>query len=214
MEKLFLRKSIFILSSSLLTACSGVQSPDISGIDSNTVITSSFSTYSENTISGSGKVRFLNPLAVDSSKSFALKASLDGSIGLSSITIMMYSANSLLPEDNGIAIKLSRSGASVTATISYNGNSASVNNSKLVYYFPTSLDLVIDVHNVNSQARVLIWRRDMIEYSPVTADVDTERDGDLTTTLPIQKGGGSYSGLIIQNATVTAARLDSQKILN
>lgn len=213
MEKLIL-KSLLVLSLFSLAACSGVTPEDISGIDSNTIISSSFSEYDANKIHGTGTIRFTESLNVSSSKSFALKASLDETIAMSSVAVVMYSSNSTIPTNDGIMVTFSRSGASVNAQISYNGNAAMVNSSKMSFYFPTSLDVIVEVHNINSKARVFIWRRNMVEYAPATADVDTERAGDLNSSLPVQRGGGPYVGLIIQRSTVTAARLDSQKVLD
>ncbi|WP_374073813.1 hypothetical protein [Bdellovibrio bacteriovorus] len=213
MEK-FILKSLLALSLFSLAACSGVEPTEVSGIDSNVIVSSSFSEYSSEKIHGSGTIRFLDSLTVSSSKSFALKASLDDTIAMSSVSVIMYSANSVMPTNDGIMVTFSRSGASVNAQISYNGNAAMVNTSRLSFYFPTSLDLIVEVHNVNSKARVLVWRRDMVEYAPATADIDTERAGDLNSSLPVQRGAGPYAGLIIQNSTVTAGRLDSQKVLD
>lgn len=214
MEK-FILKSLLALSLFSLAACSGVEPANVSGIDSNVIVSSSFSEYSSEKIHGSGTIRFLDSLTVSSSKSFALKASLDDTIAMSSVSVIMYSANSVMPTNNdGIMVTFSRSGASVNAQISYSGNAAIVNTSRLSFYFPTSLDLIVEVHNVNSKARVLVWRRNQVEYAPATADIDTERAGDLNSSLPVQRGAGPYAGLIIQNSTVTVGRLDSQKVLD
>ncbi|MEK2645906.1 hypothetical protein [Bdellovibrio sp. BCCA] len=212
MEKLIL-KSLLVLSLFSLAACSGVEPEEVSGIDSNTRVSSTFSEYSSDKIQGSGTIRFSELLTVSSSKSIALKASLD-TLSMSSVAVVLYSSNSIIPSNDGIAVTFTRSGASVNAQVSFNGNSAMVNSSKMSFYFPTSIDVIVEVHNVNSKARVFVWRRNMVEYAPATADVDTDRSGDLNSSLPVQRGGGSFTGLIIQNSTVTAARLDSQKVLD
>ncbi len=214
MEKFILR-SLLILGTLGLAACMNAEPPeDTTGIDSHTVITSSFSQHDENSISGSGTIRFTESFVTTSSRSLALKASLDQAIALSSITTVLYSSNAIIPSNDGIAVKISRSGITVNMQISFNGNTASVNSSRLVYVDPMSVDLIVEVHNINSKARVLIWKRDFNEYSPATALVDTDRSGDLNSTLPVQNGGGPYVGLILQNATVSAARLDVQKVLD
>ncbi|HEY1079180.1 MAG TPA: hypothetical protein VGE46_03750, partial [Bdellovibrio sp.] len=106
---------------------------------------------------------------------------------------------------------LTRSGASVNGQIAFNGNTATIPSSALTYYYPASLDLVIDVHNVDSKARVMIWRRNMVQYAAATADIDTNSN---VTSLPSQNGSGVYMGLILQSATVTAAKVDNPKVLN
>lgn len=212
MEKFFLR-SLLTISVLSLIACSGAEVTEISGIDPNTIVSGSFTQYDNSVISGSGVLRFTEALTLNSSKSIALKASLD-QLNSSSVAVVFYSANSGIPTNDGVMVTFSRSGASVNGQVSLNGNAAMVNTTKMSYYFPTSLDVIVEVHNVGSKARVLVWRRNMVEYAPETADVDSNRSGDLESTLPTQKGVGPYVGLIIQNSTVSAARLESQKVLD
>ncbi|KYG60919.1 hypothetical protein AZI85_10715 [Bdellovibrio bacteriovorus] len=212
MEKLIL-KSFLALSFLTIAACSPAEVTDVSGIDSNTAISGSFQEYDANKIQGIGTIRFTTVLPVSSSRSLALKTSLDN-VSSSWVSTVFYSSNAAIPSTNGVAVTFTRSGASVTAQISINGNSSMVSASKLTFLVPTALDLIVEVHNVNSKARVLIWRRDQITYSPAVADVDTERSGDLVSSLPTQTGGGGFVGLIIQNSTVTAARVDLQKVLD
>lgn len=212
MEKLIL-KSFLALSFLTIAACSPAEVTDVSGIDSNTAISGTFQEYDANKIQGIGTIRFTTVLPVSSSRSMALKTSLDN-VSSSSVSTVFYSSNAAIPSTNGVAVTFSRSGASVTAQISINGNSSMVSSSRLTFLVPTALDLIVEVHNVNSKARVLIWRRDQITYSPTAADVDTDRSGDLVSSLPTQTGGGGFVGLIIQNSTVTAARVDLQKVLD
>ncbi|KYG63598.1 hypothetical protein AZI87_14465 [Bdellovibrio bacteriovorus] len=212
MEKLIL-KSFLALSFLTIAACSPAEVTDVSGIDSNTAISGSFQEYDANKIQGIGTIRFTTVLPVSSSRSLALKTSLDN-VSSSWVSTVFYSSNAAIPSTNGVAVTFTRSGASVTAQISINGNSSMVSSSRLTFLVPTALDLIVEVHNVNSKARVLIWRRDQITYSPTAADVDTDRSGDLVSSLPTQTGGGGFVGLIIQNSTVTAARVDLQKVLD
>lgn len=213
MEKLILR---FLVTISLLSlvACSGAEVSDVTGIDSNTTITGNFSQNDTTKLEGSGTIRFTSTLPVDSSRSIALKASLDSTIAASSVAVVFYSANAAIPTTSGIMVKFTRSGASVDGQISFNSNAATVAASKMSYYFPTALDVIVEVHNIATKARVLVWRRNMVEYAAATADIDSDRSGDLNSTLPVQKGAGVFVGLILENATVTAAHVDTQKILD
>lgn len=213
MEKFFL-KPFLALSLFILSACSGVEPDNISGIDPNTVVSGSFTTNNNSKIAGSGTILFTETLSIFSSRSIAINASLDSAVGSSTLTAVFYSNNAAIPATDGIAVTFRRSGASVTAQISFNGTSSTVEASKMSFFFPTALDLIVEVHNVNSQAQVLVWRRNLIEYSPATADIDTSRTGDLDTPLPNQRGTGPYVGLILENATVNDARLGSQKVLD
>lgn len=210
MEKLILR-SLLILSFLAFSACGKVTEEDVSGIDSFTTISGSFSQNDKSKIVGSGTIRFLQTLTVASSRSVTLKASLDSAITASSISLIMYSPNSTLPESNGVRITFTRAGASVDGQIAFNGNTATMPSSALNYYYPASLDVVIDVHNVDSKARVMIWRRNMVQYAAATADIDTNSN---VTSLPSLNASGIYMGLILQNATVLAAKVDNPKVLD
>lgn len=210
MEKLVLR-SLLIIGTLVLASCGKVTEEDVSGIDSFTTVSGAFSQSDSTKIEGSGTVRFIQTLTVASSRSVTFKASLDSALTTSSISVIMYSPTSTLPDSNGLRITLTRSGASVNGQIAFNGNTATIPSSALTYYYPASLDLVIDVHNVASKARVMIWRRNMVQYAAATADVDTDSN---VTSLPSQNGSGVYMGLILQNATVTAAKVDNPKVLD
>ena len=210
MEKLVLK---VLLTSSLLLlgACSGSEITEVSAIDGNTPISGNYNTYSNSKIEGSGTLRFNETLPIVSSRSIALKASLDSTIASSSVTVVLYSSSMLVPANTGIAVTFTRSGSNVIAQISFNGNGAQVKGSNLAFYFPTSLDVIIDVHNINNKARVLVWRRNAIEYTALNADFDSNESTDLESTLPYQTGGGGFAGLILQNATVTSATIGAQK---
>lgn len=218
MEKFVLRLVVLLTPLWLLslTSCSGGSADPVaaSGIDANILISGNFSQNDSDKIEGSGTVRFTNTLLNSSSRSFSLKATLDSTIASSNVSVVFYSAEASIPLTNGLIVTFSRSGASVIGQVGFNGNTATITASKMTFYFPTALDVIIDFHNVNNKARILIWRRNMVEYAAATADVDTDRAGDLDSTLPQQKGGGTFVGLILQNATVTTARVDSQKVLN
>ncbi|MGE5085339.1 MAG: hypothetical protein ACM3MG_03505 [Bacillota bacterium] len=218
MEKLILKflTPLAILS---LTACSSGTSSEISGIDSYTILAgSSFSNNTSDVLSGIGAVRFNNPLpGVLLNNSFALKAQLDGSIN-ASVTVIFNSNDLNVGTGTGISIKLYRTGASVYASIGVNGNWVDVNSAITNMYAPLALDLIFDIHNntgSSNKTRVLIWRRAYSPYAASTADVDTNSAGDLTSAYPgTQQAAGLYTGLHLDNATVTAAQVGTANILN
>lgn len=213
MEK-FVLTTLTFLALGFLAACSGAEVAETAGIDSNTSVSGNYSVYTADKIEGSGTLRFAELLPISSNRSMHLKASLDSTLALSSLTVIFYSSNALMPSNNGLAVALTRSGANVDVQISFNSSLANVSSSKLAFYFPTDLDLIIEFHNVNSKARVLVWRKNMVQYAAANADIDTDRSGDLDTSLASQNGAGSYVGLILKNATVTTARIETQKILD
>ncbi len=219
MEKLILRSAFKIRALSLLVlpltlaSCNSAKLEDVFGIDANTQVVGSFSQYDNAKIVGTGRVRFNSPLPQSSSRSFSLKASLD-QISNSSVSAIFYSSDLTVPTNNGVVVTFTRNGLQVQVTVAVGNSVSTVNSSRLTYYYPASLDVIIDVHNVGSQARVLIWRRDVLGYTAANADVDTARNGDVSPALSVSTGGGGFVGLSLSNATVSAASISSQKILD
>ncbi|MFM6928539.1 MAG: hypothetical protein ACKOX6_08745 [Bdellovibrio sp.] len=163
-------------------------------------------------------MRFNNPLAgVLLNNAFALKTQLDGSI-TASVTVVFNSNDLNVGTGTGIAIKFYRTGASVYASIGVNGNWVNVNSALTNMYAPLALDLIIDIHNntgSSNKTRVLIWRRAYSPYAATTADIDTNSAGDLTSAYPAaQQAAGLFTGLHLDNATVTAAQVLPANILN
>ncbi|WP_374030087.1 hypothetical protein [Bdellovibrio bacteriovorus] len=213
MEK-FILKSLFILGALTLAGCAPAEVQDITGLDSYTIVTGSFSQADSTAVHGTGTIRFTETLVNYSSKSIAFKASLNDTIAMSTVTVVFYAVNSNIPANDGIQIQFARSGASVTGTIRNNSSSSTMNNANLTFLFPTSLDLIVEVHNVGTKATVIIWRRNMVEYSVATADIYSENAGDISPALPNTHAGGTFVGMILQNATVTAAKIENQRVLD
>lgn len=215
MEKFILRRLLPILTLPFLFAgCNSAPMEEVTGIDSNTQIVGAFSQYDNAKITGTGRVRFTATLPNPSSRSLSLKANLDQTIANSSVAAIFYSSDATVPTNNGVVVTFSRNGLNVQVTIAVGNSVRTVNSSRLTFLYPASLDVIIDVHNVGSQARVLIWRRDSVGYTAGTADVDTDRSGDLDSALPISTGGGGFVGLSLTNATVSGAVIGVQKLLN
>lgn len=225
MEKLVLRFLIknsrqFLIASAFaasfsLGACSPGAVDDSAVIDSYTITNGSFSQSSSTTISGFGSVRFTNVLnGIFSSNSFALKAQLDNPND--SVTVFLNSNNMVMNSSSGgVAISFTRSGASVVGSIAVNSSSVTMNPSRLSFYVPTALDVIIEVHNISSsKSRVLVWRRDLTVYSAANADVDSENSTDYSGNYPSTGGSGQFYGLNLNGATVTGAALGLPKIAN
>lgn len=212
MEK-FILKSLLTIGFLSMAACSSGEVEDISGLDDYTVVSGSFSQADSTAVHGIGTIRFATPLpGTGSSRSMALKASLNDTIALSSVTAVFYASDSNITASTGVTVKFIRQGASVTAEIGINGTTKAVNSSNMVYYFPTALDVIIDIHNVGTKSRVYLWRRDVTAYAPTSADVDS--NVDMASSLPTATGPGLFAGLILQNATVTAAQVSTSKVLD
>nr|BFD60000.1 hypothetical protein CKG001_21070 [Bdellovibrio sp. CKG001]BFD63407.1 hypothetical protein BdHM001_20880 [Bdellovibrio sp. HM001] len=210
MEKSIL-KSLFILVVLASAGCAPGEVESISGLDSYTVTGGSFSQADSNTVNGTGSITFTSTVPNLSSRSMTLKASLNN-ITLGTVTAVMYSNSTVLPSNSGVQVKFIRNGASVAVKISVNGTTLDVTGGNTSFFFPTALDVVIDIHNVGTKTRVYVWRRDMTIYSPETADIDS--NSDLSGSLPNALAGGTINGLILENATVTAAQVSTSKVLD
>lgn len=215
MEKFFLR-SLLSLSIIFLAACSSpTESENTDGIDANSIVSGTFSNYDNLSVTGTGHLLFNETLVNSSSRAIAIKASLENTPN-SMVGAVFYTSDSSLNGSDGISVRFFRTGASVDTYVGYNNISYLVQSANMAYYFPTALDVIIEVHNVSalSQARVLVWRRDMVSYAVATADIDTNRPNDLVGTPGNVKGSGGYVGLYVQYATVTNARIINQKVLD
>lgn len=217
MEKFILRTQLkFMLPwiAISVAGCSVTDLEPVNGIDANTIVQGSFAQYDNAKISGLGTIRFDQGLPLNSNRSLSLQASLDQTIALSSVTAILFSSNSSLNTNDGLRIELSRNGASVQGSVSLNGQQALINPARLTFYYPANLDLVIYFNNAMTPARILMWRRDLIGYTPLNADVDTQRGGDLSGSLPVATAGGSISGLVIKNSTISRATISIPPNLN
>lgn len=210
MEKLILKISI-LCSVFFLAACGTVEPEDISGLDPYTKVSGAFDKADLDEVSGIGTIRFSSHLA-SNNRSMALKAQLDGTISNSWVAATFYSSDSGLAANNGLVVRFDRSGVNVIGSVTFNGTTVQMNSSRLSAYFPASLDVIIDVKNTSPKARVLIWRRDMVTYSVASADINSDSGTDVTGVLPSQYGAGSYAGLTVNNATVTAAKISVAKV--
>lgn len=214
MEKLIL-KSLFLVVALALAGCTPGEVEDISGLDDYSYVSGNFSQSDKTALHTStfGTVRFNSTLpGVASSRSIKLKASLNESLTDSSVTVTFYNPQQSVPASSGISVTFTRSGASVTGTITVNGTSRTINSAAMTYFYPTSLDVVMDIHNVGTKPRILIWRRDRTIYGVDTADVDSERD--LASPLPNGAATGLFAGLTLERATVTAAQISTPMVLD
>ncbi len=212
MEKLILKFTLLLVAVTL-ASCDSPDLEDVIGIDSNTIVSGSFDQYDNAKISGTGRVRF-SSTATSSRSALALRASLDDSLSSSSVSAHFYSPSVVVNPATGVVVTFTRNGAGVTGRISVNGTSRDISSSRLTYYFPTSLDLIIEVHNSGARARVLIWRRDLTIYTTDNADIDTERSGDLASGALSGVGGGLYEGLSLYLSTISAAQSSAPQVAN
>lgn len=221
MEKFILRFSntisILALCGALLSLSGcGSSSSEATGLDTYTQIGGTLTTATANEISGIGKIRFVTPLSgILTNNSFTYKAQLDGSTTASS-TIVFNSNDLNVGENSGIAIKFTRNGINVGAQVGVNGNWVTVASSITNMYAPLALNFIIDIHNntgSSNKTRVVIWR--YTPYTAATADIDTNSSADLSGSYPsTQQAPGIYTGITVNQATVTGASVGTAKLLN
>lgn len=196
-----------------LSSCGGIiDESNSNGLAPHVLVESGFQVLHENEATGNGALRLMEILPQHGGRSVILKGSLNQNLN-SSISLVMYSPNASVPNSSGVTVRFVRSGAKVQATVAINGNQVPVTSPRLDYYFPASLDLIVEVHNTGTRARVLIWRRDFTVYSAATADIDSERSGDLSSVLPYQTGGGGYMGVRLNQATINTLQVQLPKVL-
>lgn len=213
MEKFILR-SVLLLSVLILTSCAAPEeAPDSVGLDANTVVSGSFSNYDNLSVTGTGTLLFADVLPTSSRRAFQLKASLDN-ITTSWVEVIFYGSNSAFPGTDGISIYFQRNGAGVNSIVMFNNAASSVTATNINYYFPTDIDVFIEVHNDGSKARLLVWRRNMVSYVAASADIDTNRAGDLGSAMPNTVGSGGFVGLRMQSATVSSAKIIMPKVID
>lgn len=215
-SKNIVRRSLLATSAVFLTvACAPAEIEVLNGLNPYAYVQGNFSEKSDQTLTGTGVVRFVEILpAVQSSRAVYLRAELGETLGQSSVSLVMNSSNVSLPSNNGVVVRFQRSGINVLATVSVNGNVSQVSTVRTGLLFPAALDVVIEVHNDFNGTRVLVWRRDVQDYTTVNADIDTARTGDMVTPIPIGMGGpGVYMGLRLENARVTAAKIEASQAL-
>lgn len=202
MEKLLLAL-VFVS----LAACGSVSDSSPTNLDSYNIVTGSFGTSSESNLSGVGTIRFVNTLSgVSATHHIRLAGSLDLLSG-STLSVILFSDSLIVDNESGVEIRFSRTGASVEGLIRVQNSTGNMDQTKLNLYFPAQLDLLIQVTNSSSGARVLVWRRDFVTYSIANADIDSSALSDVSPALPSTGGLGLYAGLKLNNATVTSAQI-------
>ena len=149
-------------------------------------------------VKGSGSLAFKDPIgAISSRKSYTLNFTL---VDAGSLKLVVNADEKL---SNGVSILLSRSASALSATLSFAGTSAAAKTLAGVDA-ASAINLMIDIHNDESPAHILIWSGS--DFTQAKALLDSERDG----ATPGQ-GRGNYWGLVLNKATVTSGVLAAPK---
>ncbi|MNJ94668.1 hypothetical protein D3C87_123700 [compost metagenome] len=206
MEKLLLRFTSSLLIVLSLAACGPGNSTDAPvGLDAYTPVNDLFGEKTSTVLAGSGVVRFNSPM-IGQDQSFKLKGSLDTLSG-SYIGVVFYSNSLNITNNSGVEVRFTRFNATVQGNITVRSASSTIDSARFAFYYPANLDVVIQVKNSPSGARILIWRRDLVTYSIANVDVDSSLIAHVSPSLPAYGGQGNFIGLTMNFATVTAAQI-------
>jgi hypothetical protein len=151
---------------------------------------------SSNSIEGTGKVAFNDPIAEDG-KHFVLGFTLqDGG----SVTLTSFADAQLA---GGLSIQLSR--AATTLSASFVGTDGNAVGTTVLAGIDAAqaVALAIDVHNDEAPAHVVIWKQ--------AADLDEPLFNSEDDTAAPGNGTGRIWGLTLANASVSSAELAEPK---
>lgn len=177
------------------------------GLDAYLPVNDLFTEKTQSRLSGSGTIRFSSPL-IGQDMAFKLSGSLDA-LQTSYIGVVFYSNNLTVTNNSGIEVRFTRDNAGVLGDIIVRSAISAVTSPRMNFYFPASLDVIIQVKNASNGARVVVWRRDSVTYSLATADFDSADSTTINPTLPNYGGLGNFIGITMNFATVTGARVIS-----
>jgi hypothetical protein len=145
-------------------------------------------------LSGSGSVVFRAPLGESgSNKGFRLQFTLaDGG----SIDLISHAYDNL---SGGNTVRLVRSGQVLQTVLTDEGKTI-IPHQLTGIAADTDLDLLIDVHNSETPAHILIWNHDAGAADDDNALFNSDADADSSV-----RGYGNFWGLSLNQASVTAA---------
>jgi hypothetical protein len=213
-EKLIL-KSLLLLSFMLLASC-GKKQEDTVGIAPYTVISGNLSQNDTGGIGGSGDavLRFNSTLSgVTSNQAIEIKGSL---LPAGSVSVIFNSEDLALADNKGVIFTLTRAtepgSTTCAANVSVKGVAVAVATQRLAYINCFDFDVFVEVHNTATTARLFVWRKDLLSYSIVNADVDSSVSADLQSSFPGGGGQGIFAGLKLHNVTLTGAQVGDAKV--
>lgn len=194
-----IRSFSFALACALLVAgCGKTSDPATSPIDAFQVVNQGTLTTSTASLSGTGSVVFVNPLAGTTAKSsFRLTFSL-----ANDTSSLQLTANANAQLQNGALVSIVRNGAALKV--------GSLGNEQTVPGVDASqtVTLQIDVHNDETPAHVQVWKADVTTFT--TPNATPNIDSTDPNAVPHGTGGTAW-GLLLNNATVTGALASAAK---
>ena len=184
-----------------LGACADNKNENNATIDYNSVLSGAQAlTVSDTTISGTGSLVFTSSLgALASGKHFDVAVSLDAG---DSLTLHAYSSNTLA---GGIDLVVSRPTNTPTSLmVTLDGTDVSAGFTTVAA--DKEINIVMDVHNDENPAHVLIWPKGETAFSTTTTLENSDDSGSVT-----HQGAGAFWGLSLVGATVTQAQASTDR---
>lgn len=197
--------SASLLSAPILVSCGGDEdSSDPAPVKEGKVDATPFLLLSESglslegtTLEGSGSAIAKSPLGeVKDGKNLAVTFSVaEGG----SLSIRAFSDKTLA---GGVALTLTRKGASLAAKLEAAGKSVDVSKSFTAFDASGEMSLLLDVHNDETPAHVLAWKGGVATPSDSNSIFNSEKAGDGESP---GNGKGTFWGLVLSKAVVTSA---------
>ncbi len=187
----------------VLNACgsSSTTSPTFNSVEYVVVNAGTLSATPTN-LSGAGSLVFKAPLSqVGSKNSYRVTFTLQDT---GSVTLV---ANSTVALASGVSVKFTRSGNTLNASLITTGGTTDISSRFTGVDASTALTYQVDVHNDESPAHVLLWDSAETSFTTAAARVNSENSG----LNALGQGTGTYWGLVLDKATVTAAVLSTAK---
>lgn len=221
MEKFVLKKSLrslfslgLVLSLISLGACQKAQEEEDEGLAPFTQVSGNFTQKDAKGLEGSGTIRMNSNLpGIVSSSSLELKGRLK--TAGSSLAVVLYSDSMSVDPSKGIVVKITRSSAltdEVTVDIIVQNIPVGVQPSRVAYLRGSDLNLIVEVHNTLTSARVMLWRKESVTYNLSTVEFDSATASHLKATFPGGGGQGIFAGLILTDARVNSFALGEAKV--
>lgn len=210
MEKLVLKSRWKFVAAGLLvllTGCGGAleDKKDPEGIDEYAVVNGSFGQKDQQTVNGTGILRFLTTAsAVHSHRTFSVHATFPSAN--SAVTVIAFASTQSLTD--GVQVRFLRNGNAINVAVAVAGwGGVNVKPAVTAKLATTNADFVVEVANDVGSPQVFVWSGDTDEPNAGNALVDTMVPSQLDGTMPAGNGTGIYLGLRVDNATVTRARV-------
>jgi hypothetical protein len=152
---------------------------------------------------GSGLLLAKSPLGEPKEKkNLSLQFSLKEN---GSVTLQSFSRKEL---DNGVSVTFFRTKNSLKVTLEAEKKSVDISKNFIAFDGFSEQSFLIDIHNGETPAHVLIWKGDLADPSEANALFNSEKAGDGESA---GNGKGTFWGLVLSQASVKKASVSKAK---